>query len=65
MDLNRKHKSYYLNTILVSVTFFNYFKAIQSVYTHNSINPNYLDGYMFALITISCISHYKLFLVIY
>ncbi|CAD8086429.1 unnamed protein product [Paramecium primaurelia] len=55
MNLNRKQKSYYLNTILISVTFFNYFKAVQNVYTDNAINPNYLDGYMFALITISLI----------
>lgn len=55
MDLNKKQKSYYLSTILISVTFFNYFKAVQSVYNENAIIPNYLDGYMFALLTISSI----------
>ncbi|CAK87218.1 unnamed protein product (macronuclear) [Paramecium tetraurelia] len=54
MDMNRNQKSYYLNTILVSVTFLNYLKALQNIYTDNAINPNYLDGYMFALMTISC-----------
>lgn len=53
IDLNKKQKSYYLNTLLVSVTLFNYFKAMQSFYTDNTINPNYLDGYMFSLLTIS------------
>ncbi|CAD8100534.1 unnamed protein product [Paramecium sonneborni] len=55
MDLNRKQKSYFLNTVLVSVTLFNYFKALQSVYFENAFKPNYLEGYMLALITISLI----------
>ncbi|CAD8107032.1 unnamed protein product [Paramecium sonneborni] len=55
MDLNKKQKSYFLNTILVIVTLFNYFKALQSIYFEYSIKPNFLDGYMLALITISLI----------
>lgn len=55
LNYRSRLQNYFQNSIIVFVIIFNYYKSIDHLLNNSQSHHLYIDGYIYALITISCI----------
>lgn len=55
LNYRNKVKNYFQNSIIVFVIIFNYYKSIDHLLNDSQNHHLYINGYIYALTTISCI----------